>query len=367
MSSGRTTTSSANRSRAGRIGRSADEAAVRYVHDESLRPSRDLQLVVATRVAGANWRRSSTPSASTARSSPSTRFAGAANGPTASRSSGPRRDRPERDVRGGRRGLLDARARSGGRAGSSPTRRGPRRSRISSRWSRWRERAGLDQVMFHAGFLPHDRRDPDYAKLAGRLVQVADLFADHGLTCCLETGQEEAVSLRGFLEELGKPNVGVNFDPANLILYDKGDPIAGLRTLLPMSCRVISRTPRARRRPAPGARKSSSAQAKSIGRLSSRRSVRASRAPSRSNARPAHSASPTCRPRTTFCAASSETDMTRVGIIGLGFMGRMHISAYGKVAGAQDRRDCRSGRKAGERRLLGRSGATSPAPPRHST
>ena len=69
---------------------------------------------------------------------------------------------------------------------------------------------------------------------------MADLFADHGLTCCLETGQEEAASLRGFLEELDRPNVGVNFDPANLILYDKGDPIAGLRTLLPhvASCHI---------------------------------------------------------------------------------------------------------------------------------
>lgn len=102
------------------------------------------------------------------------------------------------------------------------------------------QRAGLQQVTFHAGFLPHDRKDPDYAKLAGRLGQVADLFADHGLICCLETGQEEAPALRGFLEELGKPNVGVNFDPANLILYDKGDPIAGLRTLLPhvRSCHI---------------------------------------------------------------------------------------------------------------------------------
>src|SRR5580704_14482007 len=44
------------------------------------------------------------------------------------------------------------------------------------------ERAGLTHVMFHAGFLPHERHDPNYAKLAGRLVQVADLFADHGLT-----------------------------------------------------------------------------------------------------------------------------------------------------------------------------------------
>jgi sugar phosphate isomerase/epimerase len=101
-------------------------------------------------------------------------------------------------------------------------------------------RAGLTHVTFHAGFLPHDRRDPSYATLAGRLTQVASLFADHGLTCGLETGQEEASALRIFLEELAQPNLGCNFDPANLILYGKGDPIAGLRTLLPFvrSCHI---------------------------------------------------------------------------------------------------------------------------------
>jgi len=105
-------------------------------------------------------------------------------------------------------------------------------------------KAGLDQITFHAGFLPHDAKDPDYAKLAGRLSEVAALFADHGVTCSLETGQEEASSLRHFLEGLGKPNVRVNFDPANLILYDKGDPIAGLRTLLPhvASCHIKDAT-----------------------------------------------------------------------------------------------------------------------------
>lgn len=102
------------------------------------------------------------------------------------------------------------------------------------------QRAGIDQIMFHAGFLPHEKSDPQYRKLADRLGQVADLFADHGLTCSLETGQEAATDLRAFLEDLGKPNVRVNFDPANLILYDKGDPIAGLQTLLPYvaSCHI---------------------------------------------------------------------------------------------------------------------------------
>lgn len=101
-------------------------------------------------------------------------------------------------------------------------------------------KAGLDHITFHAGFLPHETTDPSYLKLANRLERIADLFSDHGLTCCLETGQEDAESLRSFLDTLNRPNVGVNFDPANLILYDKGDPIAGLNTLLPhvASCHI---------------------------------------------------------------------------------------------------------------------------------
>ncbi|MCB1120049.1 MAG: sugar phosphate isomerase/epimerase [Verrucomicrobiae bacterium] len=92
---------------------------------------------------------------------------------------------------------------------------------------------GLDLVSFHAGFLPHDREDPAYAKLIDRLRFLANLFAERGLKLSFETGQEEASSLAAFLKDLEAPNVGVNFDPANMILYDKGDPVEGLRTLLP--------------------------------------------------------------------------------------------------------------------------------------
>jgi sugar phosphate isomerase/epimerase len=60
---------------------------------------------------------------------------------------------------------------------------------------------------------------------------VADLFAAKGIDLAFETGQENADTLKAFLEKLGRSNVGVNFDPANIILYDKGDPIEALRTL----------------------------------------------------------------------------------------------------------------------------------------
>ncbi len=92
---------------------------------------------------------------------------------------------------------------------------------------------GLKLVTFHAGFLPHDPEHPEYAKLLSRLRQVADAFAQRKIDLALETGQETAETLSTFLQQLERPNVGVNFDPANMILYDKGDPIAALRVLGP--------------------------------------------------------------------------------------------------------------------------------------
>jgi L-ribulose-5-phosphate 3-epimerase len=91
---------------------------------------------------------------------------------------------------------------------------------------------GLKLVTFHAGFLPHEESDPAFAKLLSRIRQIADLFAARGMTLGLETGQETADTMAAFLHELDRPNVGVNFDPANLILYDKGEPVAALRKLV---------------------------------------------------------------------------------------------------------------------------------------
>jgi sugar phosphate isomerase/epimerase len=92
---------------------------------------------------------------------------------------------------------------------------------------------GLKLVTFHAGFLPHENTDPSYAKLLERIERLAALFAAHGIDLGFETGQETAATLAAFLRQLNRPNVGVNFDPANMILYDKGEPISALRQLGP--------------------------------------------------------------------------------------------------------------------------------------
>ena len=85
-------------------------------------------------------------------------------------------------------------------------------------------------VTFHAGFLPHER-GAERTKLVARLRELADVFGAAGVRVGFETGQETAETLLEVLAELDRPNVGVNFDPANLILYGMGDPIAALRAL----------------------------------------------------------------------------------------------------------------------------------------
>mgnify|MGYP000912412406 CR=1 FL=1 len=87
-------------------------------------------------------------------------------------------------------------------------------------------------LTLHAGFL--EEEDASRAnRLRERLTCLADVAGQHGLMLLLETGQETAECLRRLLEELNHPALGVNFDPANVILYDKGVPVEALRRLGP--------------------------------------------------------------------------------------------------------------------------------------
>lgn len=89
---------------------------------------------------------------------------------------------------------------------------------------------GAKHLLLHAGFL--DESDPAaFATYRARVSFVRDECARNGVTVILETGQETADDLAKFLKEM--PGVGVNLDPANMILYGKGEPLKALRTLRP--------------------------------------------------------------------------------------------------------------------------------------
>lgn len=89
---------------------------------------------------------------------------------------------------------------------------------------------GLRDLMFHAGFLP-PVDDPDRPAFLDTLRQAATMAAEQGVHVAFETGQEPADLLLQTLNDLSMDNVHVNFDPANMLLYDMGDPIKAVELL----------------------------------------------------------------------------------------------------------------------------------------
>ncbi len=92
---------------------------------------------------------------------------------------------------------------------------------------------GVGSIACHVGFVPHDTSDADYRAVRELVRRVSDHAAENGQTFALETGQEPAEVLLRFFRDVNRPNLRINFDPANMILYGTGDPVEALRTLAP--------------------------------------------------------------------------------------------------------------------------------------
>jgi L-ribulose-5-phosphate 3-epimerase len=101
------------------------------------------------------------------------------------------------------------------------------------RWALERTKAlGLSDLMLHAGFIP-EVGDPARKAFLDTLAKVGQLAAEKGVTVAFETGQESSTLLRRTLDDLKSPNLKVNFDPANMLLYDKDDPLKAVELLAP--------------------------------------------------------------------------------------------------------------------------------------
>lgn len=91
---------------------------------------------------------------------------------------------------------------------------------------------GVKYLSTHAGFIDHTDVEK-YKVMCDRIKSMADLTEANGIMLLMETGQESAPDLAAFMNEIDHPAVGINFDPANMILYDKGDPIEAVKILAP--------------------------------------------------------------------------------------------------------------------------------------
>jgi sugar phosphate isomerase/epimerase len=93
---------------------------------------------------------------------------------------------------------------------------------------------GAPGIATHIGWVPEDPADPDYVGVRDLVRRVCDDAAEWNQTFALETGQESARVLLEFIRDVDRPNLRINFDPANMILYGTGDPIEALDVLGPL-------------------------------------------------------------------------------------------------------------------------------------
>jgi sugar phosphate isomerase/epimerase len=87
---------------------------------------------------------------------------------------------------------------------------------------------GVPSITTHVGFIPENLSDPLYPGVVAALKEVAGYCQQNGQSFWFETGQETPVVLLRTIADVGLPNLGVNLDPANLLMYGKANPVDAL-------------------------------------------------------------------------------------------------------------------------------------------
>lgn len=83
-------------------------------------------------------------------------------------------------------------------------------------------------IATHLGFIPEDPNDKEYPGVVAAVKEVAQHCKSLGLDMLFETGQETPVALLRVIDDVGTGNLGINLDPANLVLYGKANPVDSL-------------------------------------------------------------------------------------------------------------------------------------------
>ena len=93
---------------------------------------------------------------------------------------------------------------------------------------------GCRVVTTHIGVIPAKATHPRYVIMARACEKLGRYAGDAGVAFAIETGPEPAAVLRAFLDDLNiGPGLGVNFDPANLVMVCRENIPAAVQTLAP--------------------------------------------------------------------------------------------------------------------------------------
>lgn len=87
-------------------------------------------------------------------------------------------------------------------------------------------------VVTHAGYLPENPYDANYPEVLACLKALVRRCGEKGQNFLFETGQETPITLKRVIQDIekgtGLKNVGINLDPANLLMYGKANPVDAL-------------------------------------------------------------------------------------------------------------------------------------------
>jgi sugar phosphate isomerase/epimerase len=87
---------------------------------------------------------------------------------------------------------------------------------------------GVQSITTHCGFIPEFPGDPLYEGTVEALKEVCTACRDEGVEFWFETGQETPITLLRTIQDVGTGNLGINLDPANLLMYGKANPVDAL-------------------------------------------------------------------------------------------------------------------------------------------
>jgi L-ribulose-5-phosphate 3-epimerase len=85
-------------------------------------------------------------------------------------------------------------------------------------------------VTTHIGVIPSEHNEK-YEVMAKACRELGEYGESVGAVFAIETGPETPEVLNDFLNDIGTKGIGVNYDPANLVMVTGSDPIAGVHTL----------------------------------------------------------------------------------------------------------------------------------------
>lgn len=118
-----------------------------------------------------------------------------------------------------------------GGGGFSFADRNPEKIEKSKRILDLAKELGTNVVTTHIGVVPEDKNHDRYKVMQEACYELSRYADEIGAHFAIETGPETSAVLKDFLDSLGSTGVGVNLDPANLVMVTGDDPVGAVYNL----------------------------------------------------------------------------------------------------------------------------------------